>query len=217
MDIKLDFPGSIKRAIDVTTKLAQFWKTEESEGEGEATSQFPTNIGPALSHLLVIGLLPLISSFLGGLIFWSNWQYGGIFARYVIFMPILTYIFFVGMPVLTGYILGALDPGLNINKGKNTDYVWLLAMAASPAALGAAVSWIPWVGWIFGLVAWLLSIVVTYIAFTEGLKAESGQAIILMVIMVVIYIIVWAIIFTLILGMIFGGLGGPMGNPGWWR
>lgn len=213
MNIKIDFPGTIKRAIDVTTQFAKFWTDK----------QLPTDFGPSLSHLIVIGLLPLIGNLLGGLIWFarlSSFVGGGYFFQQVILVPILMYVFFVGMPILIGIILGALDPGLNINKAKAPEYAYAMAMAASPAALGGLISpllgaipFLGWLGWIAGLVFWGLSIMVTYLAFTEGIKVESGQAIILMVIMVVVYLVVYSLVFIAIIGSIFsGGLGG-WGNP----
>jgi hypothetical protein len=212
MNVKIDFPGSIQRAINVTTQFAKFW-TDKT---------LPTDFGPSLSHLIVIGLLPLIGSLLGGLITFlrlSNIVGGSYFFQFVIITPILQYAFFVGMPLLLGVILGALDPGLNINKGKAPEYAYVLAMAASPAAIGGLLSGIitplpllGWLGWLIGLVFWGISIIVTYLAFTEGLKVESGQAIILMVIMVVIYIVLYAIIFMAIIGSMFGAMG-AWGNP----
>jgi hypothetical protein len=118
------------------------------------------------------------------------------------------------MPILMGVILAAIDPALNINKAKAPTYATALAYIATPAAIGALLGWIPFIGWLIGLVLWVLALIITYLAFTEGIGMDSGQAIIMMLIMAVITIIIYAIIFMVIMGMIFGSFfWGGVGIP----
>jgi hypothetical protein len=200
MDIKIDINDAINKAIGVCTKFGEFWKG----------MVFPTNIGPALSYLIILGLLPFVGYLLIGIIPqpgpFGIWYSLGI--GYGIVTAIVGYVFFLAMPILMGAILGAIDPALNINKGKAIEYTTVLAYAATPAAIGALLGWIPYLGWLLMLVFGVLSIIVTYLAFTEGVGMDSGQAIIMMVIMVVIYTIIYAIVFMVIINSIFSmGIG----------
>ena len=61
----------------------------------------------------------------------------------------------------------------------------------------------------------MLTLIITYLAFTEGIGMDSGQAIIMMVIMAVITFIIYAILFFVIVNMVFGSfLWGGMGMYG---
>lgn len=205
MGIKIDINDTINKAVGVTTKFGAFWKG----------MTFPDNFGPALSYLLVLGLLPLIGGILMGIVpipILGTWFSYGIV--YGIVMGILGYVFFVCMPILMGVILGAIDPAMNINKAKAPAYATALAYVATPAAIGALLGWIPFLGWLIGLALWVLALIITYLAFTEGVGMDSGQAIIMMLIMAVITVIVYAVVFMVIVGMVFGSvLWGGVGFP----
>lgn len=205
MGIKIDIGDTVNKTIGVCTRFGAFWR-------GMA---FPDNFSPALSFLIVIGILPLIGYFLSAFmwIFWfSGINFFSVFI-YAVISAIIGYLFYVFLPIIMGIILAALDPALNINKAKAPVYATVLAYAAAPAAVGALFGFIPIIGWIIGILMWVLALIVTYLAFTEGIGMDSGQAIIMMLIMAVISIVIYVIIFTLVMGMFFTGIlfsGMPM-------
>jgi hypothetical protein len=202
MEVKIDINDTIQKAIGVMTKFGDFWKG----------ITLPSNIGPALSYLIIIGLVAFVGNLLAGIVpvqVFGVWVSRGV--TYGLVYAVLGYAFFVGMPILMGIILAAIDPALNINKAKAPEYTTVLAYAATPAAVGALLSFIPWLGWLLALCLWMMSLIITYLAFTEGIGMESGQAIIMMVIMAIITMIIYLVIFTVIMGAIFSmgmGMGG---------
>lgn len=202
MEVKIDINDTIQKATGVMTKFGDFWKG----------ITLPANIGPAVSYLVVLGLIYFVGMFLQNIIPQPGpfgW-FGKGFAFSIVF-AIVGYVFFVGMPILMGIILAAIDPALNINKAKAAEYTTVLAYASTPAVLGSLLSFIPWLGMLLALCFWVMSLIITYLAFTEGIGMESGQAIIMMVIMAIIYLIIYMIIFSVIIGAIFGmgiGMGG---------
>lgn len=202
MDIKIDINDAIQKAIGVMTKFGEFWKG----------LVFPNNFGPAISFLLILGLLPFVGNLLVGIVpmpILGTWISRGI--MYGVVTAIIGYLFYVFLPILMGVILAAIDPAMNINKGTAPVYATVLAYAATPAAVGAFCVWVPWLGWLIGLVMMVFSLIVTYLGFTEGMKMESGQAIIMMVIMAVISLIIYSIIFMVIINSIFS-FGWGMGS-----
>ena len=202
MEVKIDINDTIQKAIGVMTKFGDFWKG----------ITLPSNIGPALSYLIIIGLLAFVGNLLAGIIprqILGFWHSMGI--TYGLVTAVVGYAFFVGMPILMGIILAAVDPALNINKAKAPEYTTVLAYAATPAAVGTLLGFIPWLGWLLALCLMVMSLIITYLAFTEGIGMESGQAIIMMVIMAIITVIIYMILFSVIIGAIFGmgmGMGG---------
>lgn len=205
MEIKIDINDSIQKAIGVTTKFAEFWKG----------ITFPGNLGPALSYLIILGLLPFVGFLLSGIIpksYFGFWYAPGI--MYGLVSAIVGYIVYLALPLVMGAILAALDGALKIEKGDMNAYATALAYAATPSAIGSLFAFVPWLDMIIGIVFFILSLVVTFLAFTEGMGIESGQAILLMIIMAVVIILIWAIIFMLIINSIFGvGMGGMMYRP----
>lgn len=198
MDVKIDVGDVVGKSTGVLTRFGAFWK-------GMA---FPDNFGPALSFLIVLGILPLVGNFLSGIIPMPTpfgWISFGI--MYGVWTAVLGYVFFVGMPLLMGVILGAIDPAMNINKAQAPAYATALAYATVPAAIGSFFSFLPYLNIIVGLVLWVFALIITYLAFTEGIGMDSGQAIIMMVIMAVIVFVLYAIIFMFLVGILMGGAG----------
>lgn len=196
MDVKLDVNDVVTKSVGVSTKFAEFWRGME----------FPTNIGPALSFLLVLACLPLAGAVLAGLIPQPIflpfrglvWAWRPVFG---IVSGIFFYAYFLGAPLLVGMIMGALDKPLGINKAGAPAYTTVLAYAYAPWAFGALLQFIPFVGWIVGILLAILSLVALYLGLTVGIQMDSGQAIIMIVIS---GIIAWLIFMIL---MVIVGLG----------
>lgn len=196
MDVKLDVNDVVNKSVGVSTKFAGFWRG----------MVFPNNIGPALSFLLVLAFLPLVGSVLAGLIPQPIflpfrglvWTWRPVFG---IISGIFFYAYFLGAPLLVGLIMGALDKPLGINKAEAPAYTTVLAYAYAPWAFGALLQFIPFVGWIIGLLLAVLSLIALYLGLTVGIQMDSGQAIIMIVIS---GLIAWLIFMILMIIVVFG-------------
>ena len=214
MDIQLDIKNTMNKAIGVCTKFGEFWKGME----------FPGSIGPAVSYLLIIGLLPAVGFFFSSLMWFLGFLISGVSGGYimtyffgsVLIYPVLFFAFWVAMPVVMGILLAAVDPAMNINKGDANSYTTVLAYSITPAAVASlAASVVTGLGgfltlatgafgifWLFNLIAivvglagGIIALIQLYNGYTQGLETDSGQAIILMVIQFFAYLIVGAIVF----------------------
>jgi hypothetical protein len=196
MEFKIDINDTINKAVGVSTKFAEFWRG----------MVFPNNIGPALSFLIVLGILPFLGSILKGFIpqpvFFFG--YGGMgwvwMPIYGIIAGIFWYIYFVGAPIVLGAIMGALDQPLNINKGNANSYTTIVAYSYAPMAVGFFLSFIPFIGFIFMLLG-ILSLVAIYLGLTVGLGMDSGQAVIMLVVAGLIAMVIFALFFGILFGM----------------
>ena len=198
MDVKIDIKDTIDKSVGVCTKFGSFWKG----------LTFPDNIGPALSFMIVIGILPFVGYLLSG-IMWIFWLRGLGFASVLLFAivsAIVYYVFYVVWPPIMGAILGALDPSLGVNKAKAPGYTTVLAYSAAPAAIGALFIFIPVIGWIIALAGGIIAIINLWLGLTAGLGLDSGQAIIMILIMILITAIVGWLITGMILGSIMFGM-----------
>lgn len=78
--------------------------------------------------------------------------------------------------------MGALDKPLGINRAEAPAYTTVIAYAYAPWAFGALLQFIPFIGWIIGLLLAVLSLIALYLGLTVGIRMDSGQAIIMIVI-----------------------------------
>ena len=194
MDIKIDINDTITKAVGVSTKFGNFWRG----------MTFPNNLGPALSFLLVLGILPFAGALLAGFIPQPYFIFGSIgwlwMPLYGVFAAVFMYVYFVGAPLVMGAIMGALDKPLEINKADANVYSTIVAYSMAPAAIGYFFTFIPFIGWLFGLLG-ILSLIAVYLGFTVGLEMDSGKAIILIVIAGVIASIIFMIFFGILFGL----------------
>jgi hypothetical protein len=194
MEFKVDVNDTINKAVGVSTKFAEFWRG----------MVFPNNIGPALSFLIVIAVLPFVGSILRGFIPQpAFFGYGGIFwvwtPIYGIIAGIFWYIYFVAAPIVLGAIMGALDKPLSINKGDMNSYTTIVAYSYAPAAVGFFLTFIPFIGFIFGLLG-ILSLIAVYLGLTIALGMDSGQAVIMIVVAGLIAMVIFMIFFGILWG-----------------
>lgn len=195
MNIKLDVNDAVSTTLGVSTKFGGFWRG----------IILPTDIGPALSFLLLVGILPFAGKLLSGIIpmpVFGVWVSFGL--TWGLITGIFSYVFFVGMPLLMGIILGAMDQPLNINKSQAAGYTTVLAYAMAPAAVGNLLVFIPYLGMLVAFAFGVISLIALYLGLTEGIGMESGQAIIMILITIVATAIIYSIIFMFLIGAIVG-------------
>ena len=194
MDIKIDINDTMNKAVGVSTKFGDFWRG----------ITLPDNLGPALSFLLVLGILPFVGAILAGLIPQPVWGWGVMgwvwMPLFGVFAAVFMYVYFVGAPLVMGAIMGALDKPLEINKGDANAYSTIVAYSMAPAAIGYFFTFIPFIGWLFGLLG-ILSLIAVYLGLTVALEMDSGKAIILIIIAGVIASIIFMIFFGILFGL----------------
>lgn len=191
MQIRIDFGDAIQKTVAVSTKFGDFWRG----------LTMPGDMGPAISFLLVMGLLPALGHLLSGIIPQPFLvPFGGVVWAwrpiYGILAAIVFYLVAIFAPVLMGTIMGALDPAFNLNKANAAGYTTVLAYCYGPAAVGSLFSFIPFIGWLVVMAAGIYSLVLLFIAFTDGLGIDIGYTIIL--------IVIAALIVGVIIGVLMG-------------
>ncbi len=195
MEFNIDINDTINKSVGVSTKFAEFWRG----------MTFPNNIGPALSFLVVLAVLPFAGSILRGFIPQPFFvPYGGMGWIWTPVFGIISaffwYIYFVGAPIVLGAIMGALDKPLDINKGDMNSYTTIVAYSYAPAAVGFFLTFIPFIGFIFGLLG-ILSLIAAYLGLTVALELDSGQAIIMLIVSGLIAMVIFAIFFGILFGL----------------
>ncbi|HUX07385.1 MAG TPA: YIP1 family protein [Acidobacteriota bacterium] len=195
MEFKIDINDTINKSVGVSTKFAEFWRG----------MTFPSNIGAALSFLVVLAVLPFVGSILKGFIPQPYFvPFGGMFwvwmPVYGIIAGVFWYIYFVGAPIVLGAIMGALDKPLNINKGDANSYTTIVAYSYAPAAIGFFLTFIPFIGFLFGLLG-ILSLVAVYLGLTVALGLDSGQAVIMLVVSGLIAMVIFFVFFGILFGL----------------
>lgn len=220
MNIQIDVNGSIKRTMDATTKFGTFWQGQE----------LPDNTGPAINHLLVIGLLPAAGAlvahflmFIAGLIASGGNGFGFLFVNlfigYTLMFPILMYALFVVMPVVLGMITAAIAPMLNIEKGDINSFATIFAYSLSPNALISGVMFVflgifgfiftianaGGIWWLFMTIGGLLGLaaaIIFIILLYNGYTQALGIDQGNAIILIVMQLIIYMIISAIIFGII---------------
>jgi len=154
---------------------------------------------------LVVGCA-IISAVLGWLFHSGMFAFGRGFFAVLIMGLIYAAIGIVLVSFVFSFLAGVFKGEHNFDRGFAA-----ISLTAIPAQLGSIVSTIPWIGWLVGLAASILSLVYLYQIIPSYLKVPDNQRIIHYILSIAATIIIM-IVLSFVLGI--GGMMGGMGMSG---
>lgn len=162
-----------------------------------------------MSYVLPLSVVAAVGSLLKGLLF------SGVFGlKYFIIAGVIAFISSIVAFYVSAIIVDMLAPSFGSEKdmGKSAQ---LVAYSGTPSYIGSLLSFIPVIGWLISIAAWVYGIYLMYLGIGPLKKTPEDKKVVYMIvaflIMIVLYFVIAAILGAILfaaMGMTAGGLFG---------
>jgi hypothetical protein len=131
----------------------------------------------------------------------------GLGIKFMVVTAIIAFIASILSFYLTTYIVDMLAPsfGSEKNLGKSAQ---LVAYSGTPSYIGGLLSFIPIIGWLISIAAWIYGVYLMYLGIGPLKKTPEDKKIVYMLVAFVIMIAIYFIIVAVLGGIMFAALGG---------
>jgi Yip1 domain len=175
-------------------------KTEWEVINGETAT--PASL--LMGYVLPLALIGSVGTLLKGLLFSS--ALGGWGLKFFIVGAVIAFISYVVSYYLTVIFVDLLAPsfGSEKNMGKSAQ---LVAYSGTPSYVGALLAFIPVVGWLIGIAAWIYGIYLMYLGIGPLKKTPDDKKIVYMLVVYVIMIVLYFILMAILGAVLYAAMG----------
>lgn len=175
-------------------------KTEWEVINGETAT--PTSL--LMGYVLPLALIGCVGTLLKGLLFSGTFGSWGL--KFFIVGAVIAFISYVVSYFLTVIFVDLLAPsfGSEKNMGKSAQ---LVAYSGTASYVGALLSFIPVVGWLIGIAAWIYGIYLMYLGIGPIKKTPEDKKIVYMLVVYVIMIVLYFILMAILGAVLYAAMG----------
>ncbi len=175
-------------------------KTEWEVVNGETAT--PSSL--LMGYVLPLALIGCAGKLLQGLLFSGTFGAWGL--KFFIVGAVIAFISYVVSYYLTVIFVDLLAPsfGSEKNMGKSAQ---LVAYSSTPSYVGALLSFIPVVGWLIGIAAWIYGIYLMYLGIGPLKKTPEDKKIVYMLVVYVIMIVLYFILIAILGAVLYAAMG----------
>jgi len=177
-------------------------KTEWDVINGEtATSQ-----SLLMSYVLPLSLVAAVGSLLKGFLF-----AGLLSLKFFIITAVIAFIASIIAYYITVIIVDMLAPsfGSEKNMGKSAQ---LVAYSGTPSYIGGLLSFIPVIGWIVSIAAWVYGVYLMYLGIGPLKKTPEDKKVVYMIVAFLIMIVLYFILVAILGAILFAAMGMTAGG-----
>ncbi|MEO7045217.1 MAG: Yip1 family protein [Ferruginibacter sp.] len=141
---------------------------------------------------------------------------GGYGMKFIIASAVIAFVASIAAYYLTVIIVDMLAPSFNSEKnmGKSAQ---LVAYSGTPSYVGSFLSFIPFIGWLISLAAWVYGIYLMYLGIGPMKKTPEDKKVVYILVAYIIMIAIYFIIAAILGAIIFAALGTGMAAMGGFR
>ncbi len=175
-------------------------KTEWEVINGETAT--PASL--LMGYVLPLALIGSVGTLLKGLLFTG--ALGGWGLKFFIVGAVIAFISYVVSYYLTVIFVDLLAPsfGSEKNMGKSAQ---LVAYSGTASYVGALLSFIPVVGWLVSIAAWVYGIYLMYLGIGPLKKTPDDKKIVYMLVVYVIMIVLYFILIAILGAVLYAAMG----------
>ncbi|HQW84547.1 MAG TPA: Yip1 family protein [Ferruginibacter sp.] len=183
--------------IDRVKNILLTPKTEWQVISGETAS--PQSL--LMGYVLPLAVIASLGSLLKGFLF-----AGGLGLKYFIILAVIAFISTVLAYYITVIVVDMLAPSFASEKdlGKSAQ---LVAYSATPSYIGALLSFIPVLGWLLPLAAWVYGIYLMYLGIGPLKKTPEDKKVVYMVVAYLVMIALYFILAAVLGAIMFAAMG----------
>ena len=175
-------------------------KTEWEVINGETAT--PASL--LMGYVLPLALIGCVGTLLKGVLFTS--ALGGWGLKFFIVGAVIAFISYIVSYYLTVIFVDLLAPsfGSEKNMGKSAQ---LVAYSGTASYVGALLSFIPVVGWLVSIAAWVYGIYLMYLGIGPLKKTPDDKKIVYMLVVYVIMIVLYFILIAILGAVLYAAMG----------
>ena len=154
-----------------------------------------------MGYVLPLAVVASLGSLLKGFLFAGSFG-----LKYFIILAVIAFISTVLAYYITVIVVDTLAPSFasEKNMGKSAQ---LVAYSAMPSYIGALLSFIPVLGWLLPLAAWVYGIYLMYLGIGPLKKTPEDKKVVYMVVAYLVMIAIYFILAAVLGAILFGALG----------
>ncbi len=159
-----------------------------------------------MGYVLPLSLVAAVGSLLKGFLF-----AGVLSLKFFIITAVIAFIASIIAYYVTVIIVDMLAPsfGSEKNMGKSAQ---LVAYSGTPSYIGGLLSFIPVIGWIVSLAAWVYGIYLMYLGIGPLKKTPEDKKVVYMIVAFLIMIVLYFILVAILGAILFAALGMTAGG-----
>ncbi len=159
-----------------------------------------------MGYVLPLSLVAAVGSLLKGFLF-----AGVLSLKFFIITAVIAFIASILAYYITVIIVDMLAPsfGSEKNMGKSAQ---LVAYSGTPSYIGGLLSFIPVIGWIVSLAAWVYGVYLMYLGIGTLKKTPEDKKVVYMIVAFLIMIVLYFILVAILGAILFAALGMSAGG-----
>lgn len=159
-----------------------------------------------MGYVLPLSLVAAVGSLLKGFLF-----AGVLSLKFFIITAVIAFIASILAYYITVIIVDMLAPsfGSEKNMGKSAQ---LVAYSGTPSYIGGLLSFIPVIGWIVSLAAWVYGVYLMYLGIGPLKKTPEDKKVVYMIVAFLIMIVLYFILVAILGAILFAALGMTAGG-----